>query len=107
MPDLDSMSRKELETLKKDVDKALSTVSDRERKAAIDAAERAAAEYGYSLTDLANGAVRGSKKSKSKSPAKFRNPENPDETWSGRGRKPRWLVDAESAGRTADEFAVG
>lgn len=36
---------------------------------------------------------------------KFRNPET-GETWSGRGRAPRWIVGAEIAGRSRDEFAI-
>lgn len=38
-------------------------------------------------------------------PAKFRNPETGD-TWSGRGRAPRWLTAAEAEARTRDEFAM-
>ena len=26
-------------------------------------------------------------------PPKYRNPENPDQTWSGRGKRPAWVVD--------------
>lgn len=38
--------------------------------------------------------------------AKFKNPES-GETWSGRGRAPRWLTAAEQQGRKREEFAVG
>jgi DNA-binding protein H-NS len=37
---------------------------------------------------------------------KFRNPENPAETWSGRGKMPRWLVELIESGRNRDEFKV-
>jgi len=30
---------------------------------------------------------------------KYRNPDNPLETWSGRGRKPRWMIAALKAGK--------
>ena len=30
---------------------------------------------------------------------KYRNPKNPGETWSGRGRQPRWFATAVSAGK--------
>ncbi|KRC69226.1 hypothetical protein ASE30_18535 [Achromobacter sp. Root83] len=36
---------------------------------------------------------------------KYRNPES-GETWSGRGRAPRWLTSAEKAGRNRDDFRV-
>jgi DNA-binding protein H-NS len=38
---------------------------------------------------------------------KYRNPSEPSETWSGRGKRPRWLVAALEAGRTIEEFAIG
>jgi DNA-binding protein H-NS len=38
--------------------------------------------------------------------AKYRNPESPSETWSGRGKQPRWLVAALKAGHQPDEFRI-
>lgn len=38
--------------------------------------------------------------------AKYRNPNEPSETWSGRGKQPRWLAAALKAGRTIDEFVI-
>jgi len=35
---------------------------------------------------------------------KYRNPEHPSETWSGRGKRPRWLTAALAAGRAIEEF---
>ena len=37
---------------------------------------------------------------------KYRNPDIPSETWSGRGKRPRWLSTAITAGRTIDEFMI-
>jgi DNA-binding protein H-NS len=37
---------------------------------------------------------------------KYRNPDHPSETWSGRGKRPRWLTAALSAGRTIEEFVI-
>jgi DNA-binding protein H-NS len=41
-----------------------------------------------------------------KVPAKYRNPENPAETWAGRGLKPRWLAAAIKAGKKLEHFAI-
>jgi DNA-binding protein H-NS len=38
---------------------------------------------------------------------KYRNPQQPAETWSGRGKQPRWLAAALRAGHTIDEFVIG
>lgn len=37
---------------------------------------------------------------------KFRNPEDPLTTWSGRGRQPRWVIDLLSAGRAMEDFRI-
>lgn len=38
---------------------------------------------------------------------KYRNPENPSETWAGRGLKPRWLAAALKSGKKLDDFVIG
>src|SRR5580704_18481679 len=38
--------------------------------------------------------------------AKYRNPDNPAETWAGRGLKPRWLAAAIKAGKKQDDFLI-
>jgi DNA-binding protein H-NS len=38
--------------------------------------------------------------------AKYRNPENPSETWAGRGLKPRWLTAALKGGGKIEDFAI-
>jgi DNA-binding protein H-NS len=38
---------------------------------------------------------------------KYCNPLTPSETWSGRGKQPRWLVAALKTGRKLDEFEIG
>src|ERR1700682_3703025 len=37
---------------------------------------------------------------------KYRNPENPSETWTGRGWKPRWLAAAIKTGKKLDDFLI-
>lgn len=38
--------------------------------------------------------------------AKFRNPDRPSETWSGRGRIPRWLDAQLRSGKRLDQFRI-
>ncbi len=61
-------------------------------------------EYGITLADLRGGA----KKSKPRAAvaAKYRNPAT-GESWSGRGRAPKWLADEAAKGRARDEFLIG
>jgi DNA-binding protein H-NS len=37
---------------------------------------------------------------------KFRNPDKPSETWSGRGKRPRWLVAQLKSGKRIDDFRI-
>jgi DNA-binding protein H-NS len=37
---------------------------------------------------------------------KYRNPENADETWAGRGLKPRWLTAAIKGGKKLEDFSI-
>jgi DNA-binding protein H-NS len=39
-------------------------------------------------------------------PPKYRNPDNPSETWAGRGLKPRWLAAAIKAGKKLEHFSI-
>ena len=41
-----------------------------------------------------------------KSEIRFRNPLNPNMGWSGKGRKPGWIVEGLAAGKSLQDFAV-
>jgi DNA-binding protein H-NS len=55
-------------------------------------------EYGITVDDIQP------KKAKSVVPAKYR--DSSGNTWSGRGKRPRWLVDALEHGHTLEAFRV-
>ena len=79
-----------------------------ERTSVIEEVRKKIAEYGLTAADLKLG-TRGSKRGAtvvaSKSAAKYRSPTG--ETWSGgRGRKPRWITEALSAGKSLSDFEI-
>lgn len=92
--DLSQMTRNELLQLQKDVSKALEKAEQKAIQDARVAAEKAAAEFGFSLNELTDSPTR----KKTVGVAKYRNPSNPEDTWTGRGRKPRWMLDAIAEG---------
>lgn len=57
---------------------------------------------GLSMADL-----MGSGKTKAGLPAKYRNPDNPTQTWAGLGKRPTWLRNALTTGKKLEELAVG
>ncbi len=101
---LDNMSRSELEQLRAAVEKAIKSVDARELQKAREAVERAAAEFGFTLAELTGGFK--ARKTSAPSKAKYRNPADANQTWSGRGRKPQWIKDAEEAGTDIESFAI-
>mgnify|MGYP000615936631 FL=1 len=101
LEDLEKMTKDELEALIKDASKAMKTVDARQRKAALEAAKAAAAEHGFDLGELTE-----SKLPKTKSSVKYRDPDNAENEWSGRGRQPQWFKDKIAAGVATETLAV-
>ncbi|MDD7971101.1 H-NS histone family protein [Roseinatronobacter alkalisoli] len=103
MLDLNTLSLAELKKLQKDVAKAIDNFHDRERKAALAELEAVAKERGFTLAQLLD---EGVVKTRKPVEPKYANPANPSETWTGRGRKPRWVVAALGAGKSLDDLAI-
>ena len=101
--DLETLSLGELKKMQKDVAKAISSYQDRQKAEACAKVEALARDLGYSLAELVGTET---KSSRAPAAAKYRHPENPALTWSGRGRKPQWFVEALGSGKTASDLAI-
>lgn len=99
--DLDSMSKEELLSLRKNIDKALAGYEKRKKETALAAAKRAAEEHGFSLEE-----ILGKKSTGKTAVPKYRNPQDPSQTWTGRGRQPAWYKSAIAAGKDASEMEI-
>lgn len=64
--------------------------------------ERIAEESDSTIEEI----LKAGEKLEKKRSIKYRNTENSEETWTGRGRKPTWLVEALAAGKDLEDFAV-
>ncbi|MBD0866548.1 MAG: H-NS histone family protein [Rhodobacteraceae bacterium] len=102
--DLLSMSTVELKQLRIEVDAALKTVKKRERKDAMRAAEEAAAQFGFTLAEITGTPPK--RKSPVAGIAKYRNPGNADQTWTGKGRRPDWFKQAVEAGIGREQMKI-
>ncbi|MDP3198048.1 H-NS histone family protein [Tabrizicola sp.] len=100
---LAAMSLKELRQLQKDLAKAISTYEDRQKPEARAKLEAIAKEMGYSLAELIGAEVKATR---APALAKYRHPENAALTWSGRGRKPNWFIDALVDGTEPEDLAI-
>ena len=100
--DLEKMSFKELEEYELKVKKAKTGAQERTRSELRQKLESIAAEAGFRIGDLFGG--RGGKGRKVA--IKYANPDDASETWTGRGRKPRWLVAKLKAGDRIEKFLL-
>jgi DNA-binding protein H-NS len=99
---LKSMSIDRLCALRDQVDAAISTKVTEERRAVEH-------KLGNLSRLIGNGArVKGVGGGPRGAVApKYRNPEDPSQTWAGRGLKPRWLAAALKSGGKLDDFVIG
>lgn len=78
----------------------------KKRKAAFDKLRKEAIElaraHGTSLKELFGRGPSG----KGSVRVKYRDPQNPGNTWTGRGRMPRWLTEALQTGKKREDFLV-
>ncbi len=104
--ELSALSLDELKSLRKKVDRLIDGWEERRRREALAAAEEAARSHGFNLAELgiSGGRTRGA--AKAPSAARYANPHNPTETWSGRGRRPGWVKAALEAGQSLDDLAI-
>lgn len=101
------MSLEDLRALRTQLDKAISSYETRRRKEALAAAERAAREMGFSLSDLTGASGRGRRAgaaSAGEGQPKYVHPEDPNQTWSGRGRRPRWVTEQLEEGKSLEDL---
>lgn len=123
--DITSLSAKELTSLIAQAEKQQAKLAKRPKASAMRAKiDKYVKDHGYSISELYNvgGAGVGTgpaKKGKrgtvgkttkgrkfGKVPPKYRNPANSNETWTGRGRQPRWMAAWVAKGKSPNEFLI-
>lgn len=101
--DLNSLSLKELKDLHGQVSRAITTFEDRKKREAVAKLEEEAKRLGFNLSDLTDVA---SSRKRGSAPPKYANPADPSQTWTGRGRKPKWMEAALKAGKSPDDLLI-
>ncbi len=90
---------------------AQNLIKDREdlrRKEAIDEIQRLADDHGLAI-EINAQKLRPKRKKKPRRAAqpKYRNPDNPEQTWNGLGPRPKWIRAFIAAGNTIEELEIG
>lgn len=107
--DLNSLSIRELEVL---IESALALIETKRAEARVSARaeiEKIAADAGVSVEELLGLNARKPKKVDSvKKPVadKYRNPKDFTQTWTGRGKRPRWLQEMLDRGGKLENFLI-
>lgn len=89
--DLSNLSIPELQRLLDQIPREIERRKKEEKNKLLKELEAKAAERGFSLSDLIGETP--AKKERAPVAAKYRHPSNPELTWSGRGRQPRWVAE--------------
>jgi len=120
--ELNQLSLDELQELSKRLDRELKTkqvleqkANSREerdrRRAVMKQVRELISTHSLTIEELqatrAKRAAKGEgRRSASKSPPKYRNPQDPSQTWTGKGRKPGWLLNAIQQGNSMDGMII-
>ncbi len=117
--DLNGLSAKELGSLISKAKQQQTKLAKRAPVAKVRASlTKLAKAEGYTIEELFGAAPKRGRKPAAKKAAakparklgkvapKYRNPANAKETWTGRGKQPRWLAALTAKGKKADDFLI-
>ena len=101
---LAKMPMKDLLALQARVEKAIARRKDIEKKNVKEKMLKLAHESGFELDEL----FGESRPRRKRAPVaiKYKDPKNPKNTWTGRGRMPRWLAEKVEAGQSREKFLI-
>jgi DNA-binding protein H-NS len=97
--DLEKMTYAELAETKLRIEQLMAEKQASERAELREQLSAMAKEHGFDLHDLFGARRKG----KGSVAVKYRDPKNPENTWTGRGRTPRWMAAAMKGGKAKKE----
>jgi DNA-binding protein H-NS len=105
--DLSNYNLSELKGLQFDIEREIKERQQREVKEAREQILSIAQNLGVSVEQLLGGTVSKPRKGKgAKVAAQYQNPADRTMTWSGRGRQPKWVVEALAGGKKLEELKL-
>ena len=104
MTDYQNLSESELQAVIDSAEKALKNKQANKRKEVIAEIKELAASIDVTVDIHENDKI--SSRKGVKVPVKYRHPEDPEKTWTGRGVMPTWLQALINAGHDRSEFEV-
>lgn len=105
--DLSDYNLNELKALQHDTEKEIKDRQQQEMKKAREQILAIAQNLGVPVEELLADTTRKSKTDRpEKVQPQYKNPADSSQTWSGRGRQPKWIVDGLANGKKLDEFRI-
>ena len=107
--DLSGYNLGELKGLQHDIEKEIKSRQHKDLQKAREQILAIAQGAGVSVQELL---ATGDKKLKQgkvtgqKVPARYQNPKNNAQTWTGRGRQPKWIAEGVAGGMSIDDFRI-
>lgn len=105
--DLSDYNLGELKGLQHEVQKEIKGREQQDVKKAREQILALAQKAGISVAELlANTTIKTTNNTKQKVKPKYQNPADNSQTWTGRGRQPRWIAEALANGRALDDLRI-
>lgn len=104
MTDFNNLSETEIQALIDNAEKALKDRQNSKRKEVLAQIKELAASIGVSV-EIMDGDKKSERKG-TKVAARYRNPADASQTWTGRGLAPKWMQELMAAGHDKSEFEI-
>lgn len=106
-PDISKLSVEELKRLQVEAEALIVSKKDQAIEDAYDQIVAIADGLGFSIEELLELGEQKRKKTTRKAiEPRYRNKNNPEDTWTGRGKQPRWLVAELEKGAKLEDFLI-
>jgi DNA-binding protein H-NS len=107
MPDISNLSVEELKSLQAEAEVLIASKKDQAIEDAYNQIMAIADNVGLSIEQILELGTQKRKKSTRKAvEPRYRNKNNPEDTWTGRGKQPRWLVAELEKGAKLEDFLI-
>lgn len=103
--DLSNLSSPDLRKLQEQIKRELKQREGQDKQKAREQIFAIAQQTGVPLKDLLAG-FPGTRNKGGKVEARYRNPSNASEQWTGRGRQPKWVRDWVDSGKSIDGLRI-
>jgi DNA-binding protein H-NS len=101
--DLSTYTLGDLQELSRDIDKEVKRREIEEKRKVLAQVKELAASVGMTVEEILEA---GGTQKKTKGQPKYCNPDDPEQTWTGRGKRPAWFNQAINSGKTLEDLMI-